>query len=230
LAWAQLVGDEVSITEAQRGSKRDSLISTIRGWLSEGPRTLLALDAPLGWPQAFGSVLMQHRAGEPLGAQANELFRRATDRFIKARLGKQPLDVGADRIARTALAALAMLHEIAQSVGKAIPLAWSPTSRPALSAIEVYPAATRIAHSGRHSARSMSHDDANEHLRVHIHCAERVEALCSANEHVRDAAVCVLAASDFLHGEAVAPDDEELARREGWIWVRDPDLPCNCRR
>lgn len=26
----------------------------------------------------------------------------------------------------------------------------------------------------------------------------------------------------FLDGETLRPTDEELARREGWIWVRDP--------
>src|SRR5262249_22547850 len=35
-----------------------------------------------------------------------------------------------------------------------------------------------------------------------------------------DAAICVLAGYDFLRTQAYPPDDPELARHEGWIWVR----------
>jgi len=41
-----------------------------------------------------------------------------------------------------------------------------------------------------------------------------------ANADVLDAAVCVLAASDFLQGWAMPPEDHPRAEREGWIWVR----------
>ena len=34
-----------------------------------------------------------------------------------------------------------------------------------------------------------------------------------------DAAVCVLAAADFLADRAVPPGDLATARKEGWIWV-----------
>lgn len=64
---------------------------------------LLALDAPLGWPVPLSDSLRGHRAGEPLAAEPSAMFSRETDRFIRAQLGKKPLEVGADRIARTAL-------------------------------------------------------------------------------------------------------------------------------
>lgn len=35
-----------------------------------------------------------------------------------------------------------------------------------------------------------------------------------------DAIACVLAGVDFAQGAARGPDDLELAKREGWIWVR----------
>jgi hypothetical protein len=41
-----------------------------------------------------------------------------------------------------------------------------------------------------------------------------------ASADALDAAVCVLAAADFLRGEAMPPEDQALAEREGWIWVR----------
>jgi hypothetical protein len=39
---------------------------------------------------------------------------------------------------------------------------------------------------------------------------------------VLDALVCVLAGADFLAGRAMPPEDEQLAQKEGWIWVRRP--------
>ncbi len=71
--------------------------------------------------------------------------RKGTDRFIKAEIGKQPLDVGADPIAPTAVAALRLVAEIRKLTGHPIALAWSrEVTGPA--AIEVYPAATLPAH------------------------------------------------------------------------------------
>ncbi len=41
---------------------------------------------------------------------------------------------------------------------------------------------------------------------------------------VLDAVVCLVAARDFLRGEAMQPTDRNLAEIEGWIWTRDPKL------
>ena len=58
------------------------------------------------------------------------LFRRETDREIKRRLGRQPLDVGADRIARTGHRALEILSKLADSLKlREILLAWVPAPR-----------------------------------------------------------------------------------------------------
>ncbi|MGI9165811.1 MAG: hypothetical protein ACR2G5_05410 [Pyrinomonadaceae bacterium] len=45
-----------------------------------------------------------------------------------------------------------------------------------------------------------------------------------ASADVLDAVVCLLAARDFLLGEAMRPIDRNLAEIEGWIWTRDPAL------
>ncbi|MGM0434207.1 MAG: hypothetical protein ACQEQ1_06055, partial [Pseudomonadota bacterium] len=34
-----------------------------------------------------------------------------------------------------------------------------------------------------------------------------------------DAVICLLAAHDFLRGEAMGPEDQALATKEGWIWA-----------
>jgi hypothetical protein len=57
---------------------------------------LIAIDAPLGWPKPLAETLIKHRAGMPIETPANAMFRRNTDLFIQTRLGKRPLDVGAD--------------------------------------------------------------------------------------------------------------------------------------
>ena len=52
------------------------------------------------------------------------------------------MDVGADRIARAAHAALRYLEAIRQAVKQPFPIAWGGDSYSHTSAIEVYPAAT----------------------------------------------------------------------------------------
>ena len=61
-------------------------------WLRQmkGP-CLIAMDAPLGWPATIGGCLTNHRAGRAIDVDPNDLFRRATDKFIQRKLGKTPL-------------------------------------------------------------------------------------------------------------------------------------------
>jgi hypothetical protein len=90
--------------------------------VSEKPEpapAVLALDAPLGWPASLGTALGAHHAGDRLGPDADLLFRRETDRVVRTRVGKQTLDVGADRIARTAVSALDLLDRIRRGPGSA---------------------------------------------------------------------------------------------------------------
>ena len=135
-----------------------------------------------------------------------------TDVEIKQRLGKQPLEVGASLIARTAVAALTMLDQIRQSTGYPIPLAWAREEKARWRAIEVYPAATRIGHGAPDVGGSL------EGLNELLDCSAVLSALTKSKDAV-DAAVCVIAAADFLLGRAIAPIDHETALLEGWIWA-----------
>jgi hypothetical protein len=45
-------------------------------------------------------------------------------------------------------------------------------------------------------------------------------SLMEEDDDVLDAVLCVLAGADFLSGQAYAPGDMPLARKEGWIWVK----------
>jgi hypothetical protein len=190
---------------------------------------LLALDAPLGWPRSLSVALGKHRAGEPLESNANKMFRRETDRFIKEKTGKTSLDVGADRIARTAHAALVLLKDIRDELKLGqLPLAWGPELPRAVCAIEVYPAATLIAHGFRSGGyKNPNQDEARVEIMEDI--ADVLVFNGEVNEKVKasadalDAVVCLLAARDFLLGHAMEPPDKPTAEFEGWIWCRPPN-------
>lgn len=106
--------------------------------------TLLALDAPLGWPIAMGDALNIHHAGRPLQEpSAKKFFRRHTDRFVEARTGKTPIEVGANLIARVSHTALRLLELVGQQ--PKVHLHPEPLTSPAemssgVRVIEVYPA------------------------------------------------------------------------------------------
>jgi hypothetical protein len=44
-------------------------------------------------------------------------------------------------------------------------------------------------------------------------------SIMERNADALDAAVCLLAAKDFLEGRAMPPPNRLLAEREGWIWA-----------
>jgi hypothetical protein len=221
-SWTRAV---LRIDQALLCAREESAAKTIAGWLRETQsRALLAIDAPLGWPVAMGRLLGSHRAGEAIVVGANELFRRETDRFVKTKLGKTPLDVGADRIARTAHAALRLLDELRRYIGAPVPLAWTPAFSERVSAIEVYPAATLVSHGFRSGGyKKREHTTEREEMLRSLRTVARLPDNTSSmerNADALDAAVCLLAARDFLTGQAMPPTDPMLAATEGWIWAR----------
>lgn len=224
LALGFFENGKARIEEVRIGSNKMSIVDSVVDWISFGPTTLLAIDAPLGWPKNLGEELHTHEAGNPIQIETNLLFRRETDRFIKNRLGKQPLDVGADRIARTAHAALRLLGEIRERARKIVPLAWSLEMINGVYAIEVYPAATLLSRSI--NVPGYKHKDGLEprklllkELRKHIELPTDI-SLMEKNDDALDAAICVLAGADFLRRDVYEPIDLELAKKEGWIWVQ----------
>lgn len=225
LARGTFANGKTQIDEVILGSGNTPLIDIIADWTYDNSKVLLAFDAPLGWPISLGKELQDHEAGNPLKTEPNQLFRRSTDQFIKSKIGKQPLDVGADRIARTAHAALGLLEEIRIRTNQAIPLAWEPVIQKGKSAIEVYPAATLIAHKINASGykrresielRKILVDD----LRTLLDLPANV-SLMENNDDALDSVICVLAGADFLSGQVYLPTDQILATKEGWIWVKN---------
>lgn len=186
---------------------------------------LLAIDAPLGWPRRMGATIAAHRAGAPIAVAKNDLFRRVTDDVVRTILRKQPLEVGADLIARAAMEALAVLDELRALSAKPLPLAWSPAAaRDAV--IEVYPGATLAAHG---VARSKYKDPTAPGARGPMMEAfaprlAGLKARIGEPSDIFDACLCIVCALDFLEGRCIAPDagQREAGETEGWIWFSRP--------
>jgi hypothetical protein len=196
----------------------------VRVWVESHSNVLLALDAPLGWPAPMGEELSTHVAGGPIRVARNEFFRRHTDIFVQRTTGKTPLDVGADRIARTAHWAVSFLSKLRASTNLPIPLAWSPDVQSGVHAIEVYPAATLLAYGASLKGYKSAGGDIErravlEILKRQIACSTQLDE-CAVNPDALDAAVCALAGVDFLRGQAIAPENLGLAVKEGWIWFK----------
>lgn len=200
----------------------DAVANAVTEGIDSHGCVLLAIDAPLGWPAALGPALLRHRAGRPLAKPANELFRRETDRVVRRLLGKQPLDVGADRIARTAVAVLELVDSITERTGVRFDLAWEPASARS-SMIEVYPASWLIVRGC--PSRGYKRTDGRS-VR-----AEIVQALASCGltmlnpdllldfPDALDATITVQLGIEFLAGRCLGPADRPRAEREGWIWI-----------
>lgn len=191
---------------------------------------LIAMDAPLGWPEAMARELARHRPGAPFGVRPNDLFSRRTDRVVRDVVRKRPLDVGADKIARAAHGALAMLDDLRAKVGVELPVLVDPWDGSGTGVIEVYPAATLKARGYPHQGYKGRKP---EHRAVRREIVRRIEEtvrvpnwdLVLDNDDALDAVVCVLAAIDYIEGRCIEPGVGDEAREtEGWIWVRRPEL------
>lgn len=196
-------------------------VDLIHSWIQPNP-VLLAFDAPLGWPDDLGRSLSEHSVGEAISVRGHQLFRRATDRYVKNSIGKQSLDVGADKIARTALWTLSFLKDLGEKLGKPIPLAWSCDYEDPVAAIEVYPAATlmsrRLALPGYKQKENLA-----TRSEILLGLVSDMTVSCNFGNIVEtddalDSMVCALAGCDFLKNRCVGPEDLELARKESWIW------------
>jgi len=243
LALGRCGRNTVRIEEAGTEAQWDDVVEKLRCWISDAKTGLLALDAPLGWPIALRSNLRCHKAGKALKHSldaADKLFFRQTDLEMIERYDKRPLDIGANFIARTAHAALALLGELREKTGEKIHLAWTPGMPNKTQAIEVYPAATLIAYLGKGTVRDtirkirkakLSKEKANQQkreeylqqIRSKVAINAETEKKMIADDNVFDAVLCVLAAADFVRKQVVCPENYALAKKEGWIWVKKPE-------
>lgn len=202
-------------------SKRsvDALSDIVAPSLRSADRALVAIDAPLGWPACAGEAFHGHAAGAPMTIAPDHLFHRATDEFVRSKTRKRPLEVGADRIARTAHAALSALQMLREKTGLQLPLVWTPAFN-GVGAIEVYPAASLISWE---IAEGAYKKDATIRRRIAQRLKKRASGVSERAidpDDAFDAALCTIAAADFLDGDSWMPNDMSAARKEGWIWFK----------
>jgi len=202
LARAHVRDGDWYLTDTQACSAAESPVEVLARWIAQDPDCLLALDAPLGWPSALSAALPSHRAGQPVRGEAETLFNRATDRFVRASLGKRPLVVGADRIAHTALATLELLKTLRERT--AAPLLAHDVDARGYKAVDASDARLAV-----------------ERLIDRRLTTERAFDAQTANDNVLDAVLCIVSGLDFIAGASSGPSDGDTAEREGWTWVRD---------
>lgn len=227
LAIGSNIGNRLTVREVKVGLSESHIIDLICKIIRENGQTLMAIDSPLGWPQALGNSLIDHKAGMTIESNDNFLFRRETDRFIREKIEIQSLDVGADKIARTALATLKRLNQIRSKSNHEIPLSWNPDVIKIPSCIEVYPAATlkawEIPPRG-YRGNEPRHYDARiniiKKLKAFIELAPATIKAMENCDHAIDAVICLLAAHDFVCRRSLPPKDPNIAHKEGWIWVK----------
>jgi predicted nuclease with RNAse H fold len=209
-ACAEFEDGECTLIHAEDG-KKVSPPEKIKEWIAPGYAALIAIDAPLGWPIEFSKKLPVHRAAEPIDADPKRFFNRHTDRIVKEKF-KTPLDIGADRIARTALSALKYMEALRRQIGENVPLPWDENIGNKVSAIEVYPVATLKSRNWRfegykkkdkRTEREEIAENLEEEMDFRIKSLER--ELMLEVEHVLDAVVCVLAGLDFLRRDVIRP-------------------------
>ena len=232
LALGSISNGLLSIDKAMKVGKSGSIADVVSSWIKENSttKTLIAMDSPLGWPIKLGEELIGHKAGASLSTEAHQMFRRRTDFFIKEQANKQSLDVGADRIARTAHAALRLIDEIKEQVGMSIPLAWNSELTHPISVIEVYPAVT-LKSCQLLPATSYKKESNKERGQIFDGLSKLMDLskvdkqLIIDDDDMLDAVVCVLAGYHFINDESAGPATEEdraLAGKEGWIWAKIP--------
>ncbi len=195
------------------------LVKKCQGWIGDQERVLFCMDSPLGWPNTMREMLQKHEAGEFIGLEAKNLFNRTTDLFIDETIQKRPLEIGANLIARTAVAALELLTSLRMMLRKDLPLLWEQGPLKDSGVIEVYPTATLIGRVG--AGTKLTFKTRTDILLPILEMdfgLESIDLLATSDSHLLNAALCVLAGVDFIEKRCHEPQDLSSAKKEGWIW------------
>jgi hypothetical protein len=178
-------------------------LSSRAGYAIRKILVLIAIEAPLGWPKQLAETLINHSAGMPIETPANAMFRRTTDVFISTEAQKDSARCrrGPNRSHR--LRSIGHCRQSSRGTWNANSAGvGADVSR--VAAIEVYPAATLVAHRIRSTGykkpgRTEERHQIVEALHARLTIGESVPDLTQSADLV-DAAVCVLAGADFLSG------------------------------
>lgn len=205
-----------------------------------GPAEIVAIDAPLGWPEPFLRAVTAYAAGDawawpdpfrtlPPGKEgegarkeATRLLRfRATDLHVHAETGIWPLSVSSDLIGIVAFRAAGLCTRLRPG---------RPDRDGSTGVIEAYPAAALqvwgIDRSGYKEPGARAKRGEILDALIHHHELDPGtfrEALI-ADDDCLDALVAALVGDAFARGQTapIPTDLRDRARREGWIHLPVP--------
>ena len=185
----------------------ESMLSLVGSSCSEWTDVTMAIDTPLGWPEAFRQVLDGGNIAHIGETKAkNSILLRHTERWLSDR-GYAPLSAVQDLIGSQATKGMAFLSRLGLRVTTTG--VWEGTvGGTRVTAIETYPT-------------PCGHSHALQQLRAR--CAGWTDGTAA---DIHDAGVCALAAAMFVSDTGrptdqrlLAPPVEGTPPREGWIWV-----------
>ena len=192
---------------------------------------VVGIDCPIGWPAAFTDLVIAARRDAVApdtgsdDAARRSLAYRLTDQVVRAKTGRWPLSVSADRIAYPAMRCAGLLARIAAT--------GAPVRRDGADSrvAEVYPAAAlriwQLPTSGYKT------DLAARFELVKAVAAQArwldwggQQQACIDSADVLDAVVCAIVAGAVAVGRTAAPAPEEAAPalEEGWIHLPDAEF------
>src|SRR5690242_1415221 len=83
-AVGNLTDSSLGVTSAGvLGKDADDSLVWLASLLRTNGNALIAIDAPLGWPEPMGRFLKEHKAGQSLPISKDEFFRRKTDADVR---------------------------------------------------------------------------------------------------------------------------------------------------
>lgn len=164
--------------------------------IANAERIVIAIDAPLGFPDALVSLASHLLSVPEIGSFGdNPYLFRQTEKYLRAR-GFKPLSAINDMIGSQATKARHFLSKLApNTIGYGV---W--TDNDGLSAIEAYPACCQ--------------DSAV------VHAARTQVGMVSENNDIQDALTCAVVAYLFdAKRDALVSPSSDIPNSEGWIWV-----------
>lgn len=211
-------GDRPSLHPAPGRATDDVLVELAR------TVDVVGVDAPLGWPVDFVAAVSAHERLEPwLGTvDRSSLCFRCTDEHVRARTGRWPLSVSADKLGVVAMRCALLQERFAAE-------AWEGTRQPRNGGgrlVETYPAGAlhlwglpRNGYKGNEERPRAVRAVIVNALREFVDLG-KLEQASIVSDDTLDAVVCALVAWMAASGRTFAPEDEDvqnLAAVEGWI-------------
>lgn len=208
------------VTNACIGVTDDDILAACR------TADAVGIDAPFGWPDDFVEYVVAHRDDvQAVGVGSDEDARRLmayrlTDRVVAQEFGRWPLSASTDRIGLTTMRASSLLAAL-RDAGEFVDRAGDSRF------CEAYPAAAlkvwglrSSSYKGSHSAHLSDVVDGLLTAADWLDLGEFEEA-CRQDDDVFDSVIAaVIARAHALgHWRRPAPDQLDIARREGWIVV-----------